>query len=399
MTLAGPVSGRRGPRPPSPEVIGGVIAVALVAIIATTVALAATPGPGSGSGPGASPTPDVALQSSEPTPTPPVNPQVVDLLRALNENFDASAKALQAELRRARFRTPDVANIVRAINQRIGVGVEAVQALDGALGKDQPGGRMAAVYAAMSDTATTTLDASITLNEAAYQTGAQRLVDLIGQLPELQAALDALAKSRPSTAPSSTPPSVAPSASASGSPTTEPSPSASPEPTGTPGPTASSSTIPLPPAGEEQIVNGGFEDGVGPPWGLFLGQGAAATLSGDTAKPGAGRTSARVDITTGSPAYSGISLRQAGLTLEAGRLYTLTVSARAAVAREVRIRVASTTGASYLNRIAQVGTAWTPIQIVFTAGVGDPNAVLELDLGRDQAATLFDAVSFRPVGG
>lgn len=396
MTLAGPVSGRRGPRPPSPEVIGGVIAVALVGIIATTVALAATPGPGGGSGSGASPMPDVALQSSEPTPTPPVNPQVVDLLRSLNEGLASSSDALQAELRRARFRTPEVASLVRQVNQRIGVGAEAVQALDGALGKDQPGGRMAAVYGAMGDAVTTTLDASIN-NSAAYQTGAQRLVDLIGQLPELQAALDALARSRPSAAPSSAPPSVEPSVSAPGSPTAEPSPTASSEPT-TPEPTPSSSTIPLPPAGEEQIVNGGFEDGVGPPWGLFLGQGAAATLSADTAKPGAGRASARVDIATGSPAYSGISLRQAGLTLEAGRLYTLTISARASVAREVRIRVASTTGASYVNRIAQVGTAWAPIQIVFTAGVGDANAVLELDLGREGAPTLFDAVSFRPVG-
>lgn len=371
-----------------------MIAVALVAIIATTAALAATPSPGGGSGPGASPTPDITLQSSQPTPTPPVNPQVVDLLRSLNEQLAASGDALQAELRRARFRTPEVVSLVRQANQRIGVGVEAVQALDGALGKDQPGGRMAAVYGAMADTATQTLDASNN-NSAAYQAGAQRLVDLIAQLPELQAALDALAESRPS----SPPPSVAPSPSASASPTSQPSPSSSPEPTTTPEPSPSSSAIPLPPAGEEQIVNGGFEDGVGPPWGLFLGQGAAATLSGDTAKPGAGKTSARVDTTTGSPAYSGISLRQAGLRLEAGRLYTLTISARASVAREVRIRVASTTGASYMNRIAQVGTAWTPIQIVFTAGVGDPDAVLELDLGREGAATLFDAVSFRPVGG
>jgi hypothetical protein len=370
-----------------------VIAVALIGIIATTAALAATPEAGGGSRPGASPTPDVALQSSEPTPTPPVNPQVVDLLRSLNEGLASSSDALQAELRRARFRTPEVANLIRQVNQRIGVGVEAVQALDGALGKDQPGGRMAAVYGAMGDAVATTLDASIN-NSAAYQTGAQRLVDLIGQLPDLQAALDALAESRPSTAPS-----VAPSPSTAASPTSQPNPTSSPEPTATPEPSPSSSTIPLPPAGEEQIVNGGFEEGVGPPWGLFLGQGAAATLSGDTGKPGAGRTSARVDITTGSPAYSGVSLRQAGLALEAGRLYTLTISARAAVAREVRIRVASTTGASYVNRIAEVGTAWTSIQIVFTAGVGDPNAVLELDLGRDEAATLFDAVSFRPVGG
>jgi hypothetical protein len=379
-------------------VIGGVIAVAIVGIIATTAALAASPGVGGGPGPETSRTPDVALQSSQPTPTPPVNPQVVDLLRSLNEGLASSSDALQAELRRASFRTPEVVDLIRQVSQRIGVGVEAVQALDGALGKDQPGGRMAAVYDAMDAAVSTTLDASI-LNSAAYQTGAQRLVDLIGQLPELQAALDALAESRPSTVPSSPPPSVAPSPSAAASPTAAPSPTSSPEPTATPGPSPSSSVIPLPPAGAEQIVNGGFEEGVGPPWGLFLGQGAAATLSADAAKPGAGRTSARVDITSGSPAYSGISLRQAGLTLEAGRLYTLTLSARASVAREVRIRVASTTGASYLNRIAQVGTAWSPIQIVFTAGVGDANAVLELDLGREQAATLFDAVSFRPVGG
>ncbi|HSL75849.1 MAG TPA: carbohydrate binding domain-containing protein [Candidatus Limnocylindrales bacterium] len=373
-----------------------MIAVALIGIIATTAALAATPRAGGGTDPGASPTPDVAVQSSRPTATPPVNPQVVDLLRSLNERFAATGDALQAELRRARFRTPEVANLIREVNQRIGVGVEAVQALDGALGKEQPGGRMAAVYGAMAETATQTLDASIN-NSAAYQAGAQRLVDLIGRLPELQAALDALAESPPSTAPSSPPPSRVPAPSAS--PTSGPSPSASPDPSETAEPSPSPSTLPLPPAGKEQIVNGGFEDGVGSPWGLFVGQGAAAALSADTAKPGAGKTSARVDITTGSPAYSGISLRQAGLTLEAGRLYTLTLSSRAASARDVRIRVASTTGASYVNRIAQVGTAWSTIQIVFTAGVGDANAVLELDLGRDQAATLFDAVSFRPVGG
>ena len=157
--------------------------------------------------------------------------------------------------------------------------------------------------------------------------------------------------------------------------------------------------MPLPPGGDEQLVNGGFEEGVGQPWGLFLGQGAAATLSADPAKPGAGTTSARVDITAGSPAYSGISLRQAGLELEAGRLYTLSVAVRAASAREIRIRVASTTGASYLNRIAQVGTAWSTVSITFTAGVGDPNAVLELDLGRADAATVFDAVSLRSIGG
>jgi hypothetical protein len=292
----------------------------------------------------------------------------------LNERLSASRDALQTELRRTRFRTPEVAFIIRQVNQRVAVGSEAVQALDGELGKDEPGGRMAAVYGSIADTATETLGASIN-NSAEYESGARTIVAQIAELSALQAALDELARPQPTVAPTSPPPSTPPS------------------------PTGSPSEGPLPPAGDEQVVNGGFEQGVGPPWGLFLGQGAAATLAPDNAKPGAGSTSARVDITAGSQAYSGISLRQPGLKLEAGRLYTLSVAVRAASQRDIRVRVASTTGASYVNRIAQVGTAWSTVAITFTAGVGDPNAVLELDLGRGNAATLFDAVSFRPIGG
>ena len=389
MTQAGPSAGPRPSRPPSPEIIGTVVALAIIALVATTV-LAATPGPGGGDGPGgANPTPSLSLQSSAPTPTPPVAPQVVDLLRSLNERLAASRDALQTELRRNRFRTHEVAFIIRQVNQRVAVGSEAVQALEGELGKDEPGGRMAAVYGSIADTATETLGASIN-NSAEYESGARTIVAQIAELSALQAALDELARPQPTVAPTSPPPSTAPSPSATAS--------ASARPSGSPTPTGSPSGGPLPPSGE-QVVNGGFEQGVGPPWGLFLGQGAAATLAPDTAKPGAGTTSARVDITAGSQAYSGISLRQPGLKLEAGRLYTLSVAVRAASQRDIRVRVASTTGASYVNRIAQVGTAWSTVAITFTAGVGDPNAVLELDLGRGDAATVFDAVSFRPIGG
>jgi hypothetical protein len=388
VTQAGPASSARS-WPPSPEVFGSVAALVIVAVIATT-ALAASPRGGGGPG-GADPSPSAPLQSGRPTPKPPVDPQVVDLLRSLNERLGASGDALQAELDRSRFRTPEVANLIRQVNQRLAVGSEAVQALDGALGKDQPGGRMAAVYGSLADAATDTLGASIN-NSAAYESGARAIVRLIRQLPELQAALDALAETPPSPAPSPSPP-------ASASPSAGPSPTASAAPTASAGAPGSPTVVPVPPTGDEQVINGGFEEGVGQPWGLFLGGGAAATLTADTAKPGAGTMSARVDITSGSDAYSGISLRQAGLELEAGRLYTLSVAVRAASAREIRVRVASTTGASYLNRVAQVGTAWSTVAITFTAGVGDPNAVLELDLGRGNAATVFDAVSFRPIGG
>lgn len=152
------------------------------------------------------------------------------------------------------------------------------------------------------------------------------------------------------------------------------------------------------PTGPEQVTNGGFEDGVGPPWQLFLGPAAAATLAADTADPGAGASSARIDITAGSPAYSGISLRQAGLSLEAGRQYALTVAMRSAAVRDIRVRIASSAGAQYFGRVVSATPRWSTQTFVFTASVSDSNAVLELDLGRAEDTTWFDGVSFRPVG-
>ena len=135
---------------------------------------------------------------------------------------------------------------------------------------------------------------------------------------------------------------------------------------------------------------------MGPPWALLVGSGAAATITADTTAPASGRTDARIDITSGSGAYAGISLQQPGLRLVAGGQYTVTLAARGATDREIRVRVASTAGASYLTRIATVGTAWTPLSFTFIAPVTDSNSVLEIDLGRSTVTTSIDAVSFRP---
>jgi hypothetical protein len=64
----------------------------------------------------------------------------------------------------------------------------------------------------------------------------------------------------------------------------------------------------------------------------------------------------------------------------------------------VRIRVASSGGAQYFGRVVSATPQWSSQTFVFTASVGDPAAVLELDLGRAEATTWFDGVSFRPVG-
>ncbi|HET9085323.1 MAG TPA: carbohydrate binding domain-containing protein [Candidatus Limnocylindrales bacterium] len=384
----------RRPRPPSPEFIGGVSAVAIILLI-TAVALGVGPGRGSPTTPGGggSAAPSQAVATAEPTPTPPVDPAVVRLLRSLNDRLEANADALQAELDRSRFRADAVQSIVRQVNTFAPNGSEAVKALGGALGKDEPGGKLAALYLAMADSASKTLNASVNNNPEAYRLGAVRLVALIRQLPELQKELDVLA----------VPPTPGPSR-ASPSPSPTPTPTATPVPTPTPtaaptGSPASSPTETMPVAtGPEQVANGGFEEGVGQPWQLFLGPSAAATLAADKADAGAGTSSARIDITTGSPAYAGISLRQAGLSLEAGQQYALTVSMRSTAVRDVRVRVASSGGAQYFGRVVSVTPQWSTQTFVFTASVGDPAAVLELDVGRAEATTWFDGVSFRPVG-
>ena len=393
MTLRTSTVERR-PRPPSPEFIGGVSAVAIILLIAA-VALGVGPGGGSPTTPaGASGAPSQAVATAVPTPTPLVDPAVVRLLRSLNDRLEANGQALQAELDRSRFRADAVQAIVRQVNGFAPNGSEAVKALGGALGKDEAGGKLGALYLAMADSASKTLNASVNNNPEAYRVGAVRLVALIVQLPKLQAELDALAE--PRTAPPSSPP---PTPTPTPVPTKSPAPTATPAPSPTGSPASSSSpTETLPVAtGPEQVTNGGFEEGVGQPWQLFLGPGAGATLAVDPAGAGAGTSSARVDISTGSAAYAGISLRQAGLSLEAGQQYALTVSMRSTAVRDVRVRIASSTGAQYFGRIVSATPQWASQTFVFTAGVGDPNAVLELDLGRDESTTWFDGISFRPV--
>jgi hypothetical protein len=131
-----------------------------IGLIATTAFAAMPPSRGSGAG-GASPQPSRAIESGAPTRSPVVDPQVVSLLRSLNEQLGAYGAALQAERERGRFRTPEVANLIRQVNAQVAVGAQAVSALDGALGQDAVGGRLAALYGSIADAANQTLGASI----------------------------------------------------------------------------------------------------------------------------------------------------------------------------------------------------------------------------------------------
>jgi hypothetical protein len=394
VTQPGDAPGPRRPRPPSPEFIGGAIAVGVILIIATTALAAGAPPAVPPTPGGGSAEPSHAIQSAVPTPTPLVNPALVELLRKLNESLSTSADALEAERARVNLRTDEVQGIIRQVRLRVAAGIEATGSLGPALKEGEPGAQLADLYAQIDASAATTLEASLN-NADAYRRGAGTLIGLIRQLPAIQAELDKLALP-PTPAPSTPPPSPTASAPASRTPsaTTVPTPPSSPSASTSGAPTAS-----LPgPVGDEQIENGGFEAGVGRPWALFLAPGAGATLSADAGTPGAGKTSARVDITNASLASSGISVRQSGLSLEAGRLYALSLAVRAASDREIRARVTSASGGQYYGQVIAATTVWTTQTFVFTAGVGDADAVLELDFGQGDATTWIDGVSFRPLG-
>jgi hypothetical protein len=377
-----PIGGSRGP---APELVGAALAVIVLAVVGTSVLAGGGGGP---SAVGPSPAASTALRSVEPSPSPPVDPLVVELLGALNGKLVGYAGTLQREVDRSVLRTPDVASLIRQINATVRVGVEAVPKLGGSLGPDEPGGQMAALYEDITKSATETLGASIQ-NDRAYRAGGGVLVKLIEELPPIQASLEALLAAPP--------PTVAPSPTASPSP---PPATATPivptAPTASPPPSGALGSAAPPPAADEQLENPGFEAGVGPPWVLLVAAGSAATVTADTSAPASGSTAARIDIAIGSGAYGGISLQQPGLQLVAGGRYTVSLSARSALDREIRIRIASTGGASYLARLAPVGAAWSQQVYTFFAPVSDANAVLEIDLGRSTATTWIDAVSFRP---
>jgi len=156
------------------------------------------------------PTPLVSHPPVVATVAPIVDPAVVALLGALNSELVAGADALHRELGRTALRTADVALLIRQLNSKVAYGSDVVQQLGGALGPDEPGGKLAALYEAIGASATDTLGASLN-NAAAYRVGAGALVKLIDGIPPLQQALeDLLASPPPTSSPSPSPASASP---------------------------------------------------------------------------------------------------------------------------------------------------------------------------------------------
>jgi hypothetical protein len=397
MTTTGGNAGRRTlTARPAPEFIGGALAVLVGVIVVGSTLLGGGPPPssgGTGSQPSASPTPP------SPTPEPLVNPNSVVVLRALNAQLAASGDALEREAARTNLQISNVATEIRKVNSTVLFGADIATGLTGSPSAVDIGTRLAKIYADIEATAARTLDASVN-NEADYRTGAKTIVTQINLLPAIQAELDALAAAPPSASPSASA-SVAPSASPSAAPSSAPPPSvAPPSPPASVAPSASASGVPgspePSPAPGELLVNGGFEAGVGPPWSLRRSLTSQATIAADTTAPGAGTTSARVDIAVGSDAYTGITLSQPGIRVEGGRGYTISMLIRAEADRTVRVKVGSVDGGTYGLGVLPATTVWTPVSFTFFAPQSDDSAVFFIELGRSDFTTWVDLVSLRP---
>jgi hypothetical protein len=362
-----------------------------VIVVGSTLAGGSPSSPSGGTGG----RPSAPVSTPAITPEPLVNPGEVALLRTLNGRLAASEEVLTREVARTNLQAAAVRDEIRTVNRTVLFGTDVATGLSGSPAAIDLGARLAKVYTSIEAAATEALGASVE-NDAVYRTGANTLIRLIGSLPALQAELDALAAAPPSASPSASA-SVGPSASASVAPSSPP-PIASPS--AAPSASASASAVPgspePSPAPDEQIQNGGFEAGVGAPWRLLQGPAAQATLAADTTSPGAGTTSARVDIAVGSDAFAGISLGQPGINLDGGRGYTVSLLVRSAEARTVRVKVGSTVGATYAARDVLVSTAWAPVTFTFFAPLSDDAAVFSLELGRSDATVWVDLVSLRP---
>jgi hypothetical protein len=380
------MNGRRLGDLSSPESIAsslvGLLAVGLIA----AQALAGMGGPTTpiaSAGPSAAP-------SAAPTMDPEIRRALATAL-LVNQSLASRGAALESALSVEPPVALDIADHLRSVNADLTAGKEAADRLR--LGKETAdlGADLAAFYDGLMARTTETLGNSIR-NTDAYVEGARVIIDLLAPLPELNDRItDALVGRS----------GLTPSPGQLATPTPPPSPSPSPTP-----PPATPSVPPpsYPPSSHPSgapvslVFNPGFEDGVNG-WQLQLTDGAQATLTHEPLGGPDGSAAARVDITFGSPARSGIALMSEVFALSRGETYDVELWVKSTAAREVSVRLVATGGQVTASRVLQAGTTWSLISFEVTHLAADPNVQLSLDLGRSNATVWFDNIVVRRAPG
>jgi carbohydrate binding protein with CBM4/9 domain len=366
------------------------IASALVGLLAVgVIAAQALAGMSVLTTPTASPGPSAA-----PSPAPTMDPEIRRALATallVNQSLASRGAALESALAVEPPLAADIAEHLRSVNADLTAGKEAADRLRLGDATADLGADLTAFYDGLLVQTTATLGNSFR-NTDAYVEGARAVIDLLAPLPALNDRITDALVGRSGVTPS-------PSGSAvTTPPPTSPSPPTHPPATPSlPPPSFSPSAQPSgPPA--SLVFNPGFEDGVNG-WQLQLTDGAQATLAPEPLGGPDGSAAARVDITMGSPARSGIALMSDVFVLSRGETYSVDLWVKSTAAREVSVRLVATGGQVTASRVLQAGTTWSEISFDVTHLAADPNVQLSLDLGRSNATVWFDNIVVRKSAG
>jgi len=369
----------RRPRSVAPELVAAILAVVVVAIVGGGLVVGGTSAVVAPSS--SAETPPSAGTTAEPTQA--IDETAITALLALNDRLTAAREALDAALAASIFEPSDVATVLRSLNADVVQAAAIAPILERLPASEAVGARLTKFYDDLHQHLSDALVASVQ-NAPAYRQAAKSTSTILAEVPALNAALEALLIGQPSPSTSPPPPNATPAPSSSAPPAVTPPPSTTP-------------SVPASPGGPNDLVNPGFESGVGPPWELSVSGSGAATWTADQTEHAGGSTSARVDITVAGDERAAVAVRQGGLSIVAGSRYVATIAVRAEATREVRFRIASAAGDTYATRLFTVGPGWQVLTVDSTVFATDPNAYLEIDLGRFAATTWLDDGSFAQV--
>ncbi|MGZ8502194.1 MAG: carbohydrate binding domain-containing protein [Candidatus Limnocylindrales bacterium] len=390
----------------APEGVAAVLAIALVAGLLTVrlaglsgIGLAPTPGPSDG----ASPRPTIA--------GPVVDRVAINTALGVNQRLLDFGRSLQAELDKPPVNAGNVrATFSQDMSPQLFAGAPAAARLQDAPATALVGADLNVVYGQLRTLIDEANDFRLS-NETAWRTSASAVVEALKALPSIDLRLETLRAGLPDpnapVAPSVPPPSAV--ATDSPPPSEPPVTTAPSVPPPTAPPTAGSTVPPSlvpsptssPPLAESnQLQNPGFETGPDP-WRLVVANPSVkAAFVLDTASPHSGTTSARIDVIASDGIPQSISLQQAGVTLEQGAKYRVSIALRAAADRQVRIRVTSSTPPAQTyggSGPLLVGSAWTVQTFEFDTAVGGGGRLFSIELGQAGGSVWIDDVSIARV--
>lgn len=151
------------------------------------------------------------------------------------------------------------------------------------------------------------------------------------------------------------------------------------------------------PAGENKIVNGGFEADISDPWrfGVNEAEGNIATLSRDTTDKDAGAASARIDVAATSGVAWHIHLSQYNRSLEQGVTYDVSFWAKSDTQRTISLgaQKGSPDWRNYgLQRRVLVDTEWKKYTVSFKANETTDEARILFQVGETTGTVWLDDV-------